>query len=59
MKVDRSLKEVWDWKEKSYLRTKGRKLDEAIRDIKKDAEEVKRTYNLRLKTLSGEIPVSI
>ena len=50
MKIDRSLQEVWDWKEKGYR--EGMSHDEWIKDIHEKAAEMKKKYNLKLRTYS-------
>ncbi|MFH0926628.1 MAG: hypothetical protein V1872_13520 [bacterium] len=49
MKVDRSLQEVWDWKEDVYEETKGLSIKEKIISFKKTSEEFCKKYGLKLK----------
>ena len=49
MKVDKSLQEVWDWKEKVYQKTKDLSKEEAIAEIRQGAENFCKRYNLKLK----------
>ncbi len=48
MKVDRSLKEVWEWKEKNYLEMKEMPSAERIIFLRKKAEEFKKAHHLKL-----------
>lgn len=52
MKVDKSLQEVWDWKEKVYEDTKTLSTREAANKIKEAAKEICKKYNLHLKKLA-------
>ncbi|MFA4889346.1 MAG: hypothetical protein WC628_07235 [Candidatus Omnitrophota bacterium] len=51
MKVDKSLQEVWDWKDKVYQETKHLTMKEAVENIRKGAEDFCKKYNLSFKTL--------
>ena len=51
MKVDKSLQEVWDWKDKVYQETKHLSIKETAEYIHKGAEEFCKKYGLKLKTL--------
>lgn len=51
MKVDKSLQEVWDWKEKVYEEMKNLSVREAARKIHKDVQQIKKKYGLKFKTL--------
>lgn len=51
MKVDKSLQEVWDWKDKVYQATKNLSVREAAEKIHEDAERIKKKYGLKLKKL--------
>ena len=51
MKVDKSLQEVWDWKEKVYQDTKNFSTKETLENIHKGAEEFCKRYGLKLKKL--------
>lgn len=42
MKVDRSLKEVWEWKEKNYLEMEKMPSGERVVFLRKKAEEFKK-----------------
>lgn len=58
MKIDKSLQEVWDWKESVYQETKHLSVTEAARKIHEDAEQIKKKYGLKLKspeTASGTV----
>ncbi len=50
MKVDKSLQEVWDWKDKVYQETKHLSIRETAEYIHKGAEEFCKKYGLKLKT---------
>ena len=52
MKVDKSLQEVWDWKDKVYEKTKYFSVKETARKIHEDAEQIKKKYGLKLKMLN-------
>lgn len=49
MKVDKSLQEVWDWKDSLYEETKHMTMKERIRYLNTKGEAVERKYNLRLR----------
>jgi len=49
MKVDKSLQEVWDWKDQVYQETKHLSIEETVRKIHDGAEEFKKKYGLKLK----------
>ncbi len=51
MKVDKSLQEVWDWKEKVYEEMRGFSIKEKIASFKKTSENFCKKYGLKLKTL--------
>lgn len=51
MKVDKSLQEVWDWKDSVYQQTKHLSAREAAKKIHEDAQQIKKKYGLRLKNL--------
>lgn len=48
MKVDKSLEEVWRWKDAIYEKTKHMSFEERMVYRKKRAEEIEKKYNLRL-----------
>lgn len=52
MKVDKSLQEVWEWKDSIYEETKHLPLKEFVKKMKKDVEEIHKKYNLHLKRLN-------
>lgn len=52
MKVDKSLQEVWEWKEKVYEETLGLSTKEKIANFKKTSEDFCKKYGLKLKTLN-------
>ena len=51
MKVDKSLQEVWDWKDKVYKETRNSSIKETMRNIHKGAEDFCRKYGLKIRTL--------
>lgn len=51
MKYDKSLKEVWEWKDKAYERTKGLTMAEMVKKIEENASALCKKYNLHLKKL--------
>ena len=50
MKVDKSLQEVWDWKEKVYEEMRGFSVKEKIASFRKASEDFCKKYGLKLKT---------
>lgn len=50
MKVDKSLQEVWDWKDKVYEQTKHLSVRETAGKIHEDVQKIKKKYGLKLKT---------
>lgn len=48
MKIDKSLKEVWEWKDLVFEETKDLSMDEKIKKIKKDAERILKESKLDL-----------
>lgn len=51
MKVDKSLQEVWDWKDKVYEEMKHLSVRETARKIHEDVQQIKKKYGLKLKML--------
>jgi len=51
MKVDKSLQDVWDWKNAIYEKTKNMIFEERMAYRKKRAEEIKKKYKLRLRKM--------
>ncbi len=49
MKVDKSLQEVWDWKDKVYEKTKHLSVRETARKIHEDVHQIKKKYGLKLR----------
>ena len=49
MKIDKSLQEVWDWKDAIYEKTKHMSFDERMAYRKKRAKEIENKYNLHLR----------
>lgn len=50
MKIDKSLQEVWDWKDNVYQETKHLSVTEAARKIHEDAEQIKKKYGLKFRS---------
>lgn len=51
MKVDKSLQEVWDWKEKVYEEMKGFSIEERATSFRKASEDFCKKYGLKFKRL--------
>jgi hypothetical protein len=51
MKNDKSLEEVWTWKEKIYQETKNMSMEERVRMIKENASKINQRYGLNLKII--------
>ncbi len=49
MKIDKSLEQVWKWKEEINEETKGMTMHERVEYIRKGADRARTKYNLRLK----------
>jgi len=49
MKVDKSLQEVWEWKEKVYQETKNLSVKETAEKMRRETEELTKKYNLQFK----------
>jgi len=49
MKVDKSLQEVWDWKEKVYEEMSGLSPKEKIASFRKTSEDFCKKYGLKFK----------
>jgi len=52
MQTDKSLEEVWKWKEKIYQETKGMSMEERVRRIKENASRISQRYGLNLKIVN-------
>ena len=52
MKVDKSLEEVWGWKDKAYEETKGLSLAEKIEEFKKSSQSFCKKYRIHTKKLA-------
>ena len=52
MKADKSLQEVWKWKDKVYEETKGLSIKETTQKIHLEAEKAKKKYKLKLRKLN-------
>ncbi|MFH1617616.1 MAG: hypothetical protein ABIB65_03465 [Candidatus Margulisiibacteriota bacterium] len=50
MKIDRSLQEVWDWKDNVYQETKHLSVTEAAKKIHEDVEQIKKKYGLKFRS---------
>jgi len=53
MKADKSLEEVWIWKEKIYQETKDMSMEERVKRIKENALRLIQRYGLNLKIADG------
>jgi len=53
MKTDKSLEEVWIWKEKIYQETKDMSMEERVKRIKENALRLMQRYGLNLKIADG------
>lgn len=53
MKIDKSLEEVWKWKDKIYEETKSMSMEERVKNIKKNAKAINQKYGLNLKIIEG------
>ena len=51
MKADKSLEEVWKWKEKVYNETKGMSVEEQVNAIKANAQKAIKKYGLNLEVV--------
>lgn len=49
MKTDKSLEEVWKWKDKVYEETKSMSMEERVKKIKESAKKINEKYGLDLK----------
>lgn len=49
MKVDKSLQEVWEWKDNVYRETEKLSVREASMKISEDAEVISKKYKLNLR----------
>ncbi len=49
MKIDKSLKEVWAWKDKVYKAAKGRSVKESAKQMHRDVENIRRRYRIKVK----------
>jgi len=52
MKTDKSLEEVWRWKEKIYEETKSISMEERVKMIKENASRINQRYGLNLKIVN-------
>ena len=46
IKIDKALKEVWDWKDEIYQLNKGKSIEELVKFIKREASSVRRQTGL-------------
>lgn len=53
MKIDKSLKEVWSWKDEIYKETKEITMEERVKMIKENATKIKQRYGLQLKIVNN------
>ena len=52
MKVDRSLQEVWDWKDALYQETKNMNWEERAAHLRKKADTIEKKYHLNLRKVT-------
>ncbi|MBU0700443.1 hypothetical protein KKE26_03995 [bacterium] len=52
MRIDKSLEEVWDWKEKIYQETKGISMEEIVKKTKENALRINKRYELDLEIVN-------
>lgn len=53
MKIDKSLEEVWKWKDEIYEETKSMSMEERVKNIKENAKTIDQKYELNLKVVEG------
>jgi uncharacterized protein YeaC (DUF1315 family) len=51
VEIDKSLQEVWNWKEQIYQETKHMSLENIVKKIKENALQLKEKYGLNLKVI--------
>lgn len=49
MKIDKSLQEVWEWKNKCYEEYKDKTWEERIELMNKNVEELEKKYSLKFR----------
>jgi len=54
MNIDKSLKEVWDWKEKIDQETKNMSMEEKVKIINENALKTSQMYGLNLKVVNKQ-----
>ncbi len=50
MKIDKSLEEVWKWKDEIYQETKNMAFHRRVEHINKNADDFCKRYGIKLKT---------
>ncbi len=55
MKPDKSLQDVWKWKDEVYKETKGLNGEDLINYFRQQSKNIQRKYNLHLKSFSPSI----
>ena len=58
MKYDKSLEQVWKWKDSIYNRVKGIAVKKQLEFISKEAKKVEEKSRIRLKKVSGHTVVT-
>lgn len=53
MKAEKSLQEVWEWKEEVSMDTKDMGFEERLAYDKKNLEELEKKYHIRLRRVSS------
>ena len=58
MKYDKSLEQVWKWKDSIYNRVKGMTIKKQLEFISKEAKRIEEKSRIRLKKVSGHVIAS-
>jgi hypothetical protein len=58
-KYDKSLVEVWEWKEKVYQKVKDLSTQEYIEKVRKDTDRILSEHGIKLKQYRKREPVKI
>jgi hypothetical protein len=58
-KYDKSLIEVWEWKEKVYQKVKGLSTQEYIEKVRKDEDRILSEHGIKLKQYRKRKPVKV
>jgi hypothetical protein len=52
-KYDKSLLEVWEWKEKVYQDFKGLTVEEYVKKVREEADAILAKYNIKLRRVES------